>query len=55
MATGLELAFTHAPLWSPTGDRIAFSWTDDPHTDDSSAHAHRTACWTSRAEQSPRS
>ena len=40
MASGLELAATHAPLWSPTGDRIAFSWTDDPHTIDSLAHAH---------------
>ena len=31
MASGLELAANHFPLWSPTGDRIAFSWSDDPH------------------------
>ena len=40
MASGLELAATHAPLWSPTGDRIAFAWTDDPHTPNSFPHVH---------------
>ena len=40
LASGLELSANHTPLWSPTGDRIAFSWTDDPHDDDSAPHAH---------------
>ena len=40
MASGLELWGYHAPLWSPTGDRIAFSWTDDPHDDSSGPYTH---------------
>ena len=40
VASGLELWAYHAPLWSPTGDRIAFSWTDDPHDDSSGPYTH---------------
>ena len=40
VASGLELMGNHVPLWSPIGDQIAFSWTDDPHDVDSLPHAH---------------
>lgn len=40
LASGLELWANHTPLWSPTGDRIAFSWTDDPHDELSGPYTH---------------
>ena len=33
LASGLVRSVFGAPLWSPKGDRIAFSWTDHPQDD----------------------